>query len=413
MQKIIKTNSWLIKMLFLFSGLFLPKLFLVFFGFPLRLSIGSLNLEFFEGVMIPIIVIYILFSSPKGVFKYKDAIYIRFYKLFLFFCLVSLLYSSWKGAGIISLVKYTMLYLFYLIGRTEYQDSKQSILKYLSYLNISGYISIILGLLLLIFGLEHLFMGYRFSGALGGAPLFGCYMAFLSLFNYIYNKKIQIPFIIFSIALFSSISRTAIIVYFIVLFFIFVLKRLKERNLSIKPIIMFIILIFVFFMIPAKYNRLKGNILQSGTFVGRTVHWKWATQIIKEQPVLGKGLGYTKDLLSFGYNMEATGSGDMHQEYLKVFMESGFFAFICLIFSLLMALKNKISLFFKTDDKTQENNSLLLASFIISSATIMGADNYFSMYIHIGFLYFYLLGVSDKNISLSKNKEIDSNQKIY
>ena len=191
----------------------------------------------------------------------------------------------------------------------------------------------------------------------------------------------------------NRISVTALIIVTIIYFFKYdeIKKRLLKILIFTVPIgLAFMSLILSTFRISDEYGE-----AQTGTFEGRLIHWNWALDYFFKNPfirqIVGFGLNSTKEIffISNEYNGELTGSGAMHNEYIRIGFECGYIGLFFLIIFVINIIK-KIG-------SVDRNSSKILIGVTTAILICSITDNVLLTYNSFIFLSMYLIGYSGFN----------------
>ena len=348
MQKIIKT-------------LFL----LLFFVTPIILSpYNSESFEIPKMYFVYLLTIFIIFFHALNYFKKNTSLFVSHP---LNFPLIVFL-SSQIVATIFSIDRYTSFFGYYsrlnggLLSLLVFSLLFFIIQNYLNPKFIKKIIlfSLISGIIIAIYGiLEHFGIDKdiwpnddvmaRVFSTLGQPNWLAAYLCILIPLSFLFPQKIKYPlFLIFSICLFFTKSKTGIIAAIISLAIYFILKF----KLSKKYIFIFLIFSIPFAFYILKPNQVDPNLNITSSGEIRKIIWTGAINVAKLYPIFGTG----PETFAYSYywvrpdfhNLTSEWEflyNKVHNEYLNYLATSGFiglFAYLYFIFqSLKFIYKNK------------------------------------------------------------------------
>ncbi len=191
-----------------------------------------------------------------------------------------------------------------------------------------------------------------------------------------YSIFYLLPAMIMTFALFKSLSRGAILSFFISII-VFMFLQLVKRNTRRKAFLLLSIIIFSLIIVfSLDKGEVKSRIetlktpMKTDSAQTRTTAWKDTFQMFKDFPLFGTGLNSYQ--IIFPKYKSIFGSGKMffthaENDYIEMLAEIGIVGSICIILALIIFLRNVFYNFKREEDALKVT---LLASGISSFAAI-------------------------------------------
>lgn len=229
----------------------------------------------------------------------------------------------------------------------------------------------------------------RLISTAGGPPETSFILLIFSvIFLSFSNWKFYIPSVLLLILTGHRISILALVIC--TLYFMAVSKNNRNQliflGLCMSPLILF----FSGKILSLLRFKDKYGDLNTGTLDGRLVHWNWALHKFEHAPlfkkIFGHGINSTKEIFFTGnyYLGENTGSGAMHNEYLRLLIETGLSIFPVLLFLIVLVLKKSLVL--------SQSNSRIVIGLLISMLVCALTDNILYSYSSFMFASLFLIG---------------------
>lgn len=186
------------------------------------------------------------------------------------------------------------------------------------------------------------YLQYKFPHLLNVHPSYWSYLILIALILVLFHLKsisknnslkLSISWLILSANLWFLSSRTPLLVYLIIHLLFFLLIDTKKSKIYYIFLLIFIIATFCSLMYLPLLKSKLGLILEDE----RVVYWPQAAQIIKDNYfLLGEGLGQSGELIKRhiienGDSRERYLGYDLHNQFLRVYVDMGFLGFISLI----------------------------------------------------------------------------------
>lgn len=300
---------------------------------------------FIVGFIAFILIFIISKQERKIIISSFNSYIIKSILLFLFVCLLSLIFSkNFSHSQEVFFQRYLPYFLLFFIGYYLGKD--------LRFIYILTNIFMIGGLLVSIGGVIDLMINWFYGRAAtfyGKNVLWIEYLLFvLPLFitSSIFEQRLKIKLLAIiglffsSVCFFFSYSRGAWLSFILAAFILSIINK-KSKKLFLT---LFIATLFIILIIPSLRNRLLfGDSLNPVRWGDRIPMWGVAFYIFKEHPVLGIGLGnYEKNIYSYKTVHSFIEKNHLHAHniYLELLAETGIFGFVSFLLI--------IFLFFKT-----------------------------------------------------------------
>ena len=229
----------------------------------------------------------------------------------------------------------------------------------------------------------------RLISTAGGAPSTSFILLILSIIFLSFNNwKFYIPTIFL---LFLTGNRISILALIVCILYFTIINKKNRRQLVLLGIIAlpFAMHYFQKIMLLLRFTDKYGD-LNTGTFDGRLVHWNWALHKFENAPLLtklfGHGINSTKEMFfSLNYYLgEKTGSGAMHNEYIRLLIEMGISIFPILIIAITITIKRSL--------KLPQSQSKLVIGTLLSILICAITDNILYSYSSFMFISLFLIG---------------------
>jgi len=201
--------------------------------------------------------------------------------------------------------------------------------------------------------------------------MFSCFITLLSLYFYLKRKNFLylVLFIISTMGVFFSMTRTSIVALVISgLFFLWFAKPEKRRLLK-KINVLFLLLLLILIIISSQkflpvINMLKTfeNISEDQRFLNRFVGYRKMPKAFIERPIIGYGMGSAGDTL--GPRFKGKVHFTSHNLGFKILMETGLLGLGIYIFFFLAWFQKAFGLF-KSENTYVRNLSVLITSIVL------------------------------------------------
>lgn len=296
-----------------------------------------------------------------------------------YFILFGIFISILKGGSVstlFSMASFTLPILHIFVGACFASNKKNMNFSYAYF----GYAIIILTFILfasdLMFGSFPRGCGYegRWGGCIGRLEVYGFpnasmnYLAVASVFlgvfitrtTKIYIRNLAIlSLLMIGFIVLLSLSRSAVLVYFISLSFI-AFARWGPRVLFVIIILALLIIFFIndilnSFVISGLINRMQSALDSGDITTGRIGIWKEALILIYENPLFGKGFEAFSNFSDYG---------TAHQQFIEVLYKVGAFGFFIYFFPLAKSWVASMKYFRKKSQSTSVSDKILANGFV-------------------------------------------------
>src|SRR4030042_4716919 len=346
-------------------GYYLVIFFIPFTAFRgLSETYGYLTISKFVGFWIVIVILFYFFLKKIGSFDIKSNLWPL---LFLFFgiSLISSFISDYRLTSIDNIRQLVTSYIIFAL--TIIFLNQKSFTKTLPFIiiisiSISSLLAVIGYLFNIPFfaihvGTESLKRG---TGAAGDPNVLSAMVVFslpiLSYWFFITRKVLEktfiaVLFLINSIAMLSTYSRSGAIAFTAVLFLLVIVhrKRFKPKYFGFLALITLIIIVAAVMFIPISYwERQKSVTEAADTAINRRISYLYAGwDAFKENPIIGSGPGtftdtYAMSVYSLQYPKDESGERryPAHNSYVEVLVGTGTIGFIVFGLIILLVLRN-------------------------------------------------------------------------
>lgn len=384
----------------------LLKVNIILFGlFPLIPN----NFKGLPVITLAISALFIFFSTRKKSITIKPLLINSSLYLIYF---VSLLYTKNVYAGLSGLETSLSLIVFPIIFFLLLNESIKITIKDVLYFFIIFWLSTFL---FIVINIIHIFSFNNplittnfFRWAMNELPIIGEHSIYASIFiglslifsllkiKYFLRVVKLIPFLIINLVLIFfliSISSKTVMISLLTLSFILIITRF---NLKFRGTIILItssfFLLYLVYQIPFVRDRFKEIfaketyeiVNQNNSTSMRLGIWETAIKSIMEAPVLGYGIGDSKEELRDGYEDKSAilleGNYNSHNQFLSVWLNTGVIGFMIFCYFLYYNLnisrikKDKLFLFiiifyminFLTENLLERRSGVILFAFIIN-----------------------------------------------
>ncbi|NMH65362.1 O-antigen ligase family protein [Shewanella salipaludis] len=301
--------------------------------------LSLLNLEYLYSVpmwsrlaVLMVLFVVALPTKYKKVITDKDWISITLvifsYTIYSYFVMDEVYHASYFSAY------YLYISLAYFIGFYSDDFDFISLMKKI-------FLFYTLGTVILLFpGFEYFSLesgSYRLRTMVGGPPASSFMFLFFSVV-FISFKHFKYGYLSLFLMLLTG-NRIAMLASIIILFIFYFNDKTLRRQLSLLTLMSIPLVLFNLteLLIKLRFFDSYGD-TNMGTFDGRLVHWNWASEYFFNsdftKQILGNGVNSTKEIFfTFReFNGEKTGSGAMHNEYIRVIFENGILGFIMVFY---------------------------------------------------------------------------------
>jgi O-antigen ligase len=188
----------------------------------------------------------------------------------------------------------------------------------------------------------------------GGPPATS--FVYLTFFLFFFNYKFRFLAFFSLVLLILTGNRITILTSFFVIILNYLMNISIRKFLIISGSFILLVIIIIstnlgqLFLEKARFLDKNGS-LNLSTFQGRLVHWKWAIIHFDRSTIWGKlfghGINSTKRIFftTYTYNGEKTGSGAMHNEFLRILTENGLLGVLIVLgvfmYFFIVAIKRK------------------------------------------------------------------------
>ena len=326
-------------------------------------------------------------------FKFKKIPLFFPISIFLCFGFISVFYSIDKLTSSREFIRILSIFSIYSLSFFLIK-TKKAFKTLINVILISSLIPVILGIYQYSFhkGMTSDISGFsnRIYGTFAHPNSFAIYLLIILsilLFYFFYTRKLLfgVGVLFLSLLLCLTYSRIAWLGFILI---IFIIGMLKYRKLLLTSLC---ILLLVYLIIPSVSLRINElfELDPYGSVVWRIKLWKDMTEVFKEKPIQGFGIG-TFNVLTENIRGVKFGSTDAHNDYLKISVELGILGLISYLFLIFNLLKILWQRYIKgTSDKLiflenshknkllqeQKLFSLILFALCVSVFAMAFADN--------------------------------------
>lgn len=193
----------------------------------------------------------------------------------------------------------------------------------------------------------------------------------LGIFIYHNKSRNFFSIIVISFGIFAfifTLSRGAWLSFILSSCILFLLKYFNNPTIlknALKPItVLLVLLILLTLGSVSIFDRISTSIElnNDGSWQARLIVWKTTARMIKENPISGSGLGTFQWAYAKNKPPSITGRFyQTHNDYLQIFSEIGLFAFIPLIYGIIITCKTAIYKIFNSQSRFR--SGLIAGSF--------------------------------------------------
>lgn len=346
-------------------------------------SLGGIHLDGLR--LVGIVVVLGTIAVFKNYFLKRKSLLIYF--VFLLFAGFSLLYSNSKLDGLRLFFKLCFPYfIFITIINSNIKNEKLQQLQKAIF--IGGLVVILLSLFFILFGIGFITLPGdipRLRSTIGGAANLSFYLGLIGLYCYakfiFQNKKEYfLVFLLSFIICIFTITRIGIAAMLIGTLVLTLLARKKFFAVLILSGSIIVILFTpvrnrLFYFPVENINEIfSWDILRRINTQGRENIWRFVLPLFYNKPIFGAGLGSTTKYLLENFD----GPGVVHNEYLRILVETGIIGFSLFMLSYLIVFRRCISIF-KISKKERFLSALAIAGLVfyfIINITDNGIDYY-------------------------------------
>jgi O-antigen ligase len=269
--------------------------------------------------------------------KDKKAAFGRIEMIFCTFViirLISVAFSSFPASSSQSLYKEALYFLSFLPFSFYFRVLNNKDRKFIAgtFINISAVIAVI-GIVRFALNYEH-----RAASVVSGYATFSAYMivatAMLIIENYNeYSLEEKLLYILKGALILSGLvlamSRADIGVAVLIL-----LAALAFRKIKIVPILAMtaVAAAISFFAFTQNSKEIHSRIANPTTLSDRDIIWSGAYSLSAKHPMLGFGPRTFKDIFPYRAKLQDTEVGGWHNEYISIYIESGIFALLIILY---------------------------------------------------------------------------------
>jgi O-antigen ligase len=361
-MKKIEINKFFLK--FLFSLWFFFLIFPIIFieNYWVMLDLRSENIYLpLKIASLLIFITYVLFFLKIEKRITSVDLKIGFFVLFLFFCVIS---SLWSIKTFTTFGNAILLFFFYLAFiKTQ---------NFISFKDLFKFIPVIISSIIIISIFKYSLVGRNIGGIQPNLISQFCFVGIvMSMISY--DKKIKNIYIIFFITIiFLLNSRLYLILSFLSLIIFLILNGDTKRNIKYLFYFLFIIVIFVLLfsdLYKVSISYILDNVLliddpdrgiDSG-FTNRTYYWKVGLELFEEKKMFGYGFRSRENILSS--NIENISS---HSGFINLLLDVGLVGTILFFLSLAASMIKRIKLIYiqkKLGYKIDNFNLVIISNF--------------------------------------------------
>ena len=388
---------------------------------PFLTSLGGVNIDGLKLLgLVTVMIIYFLVRLNKVA---KLSYEFRFYVLFLILSFVSIFYSIGRSIdGFRLLMKLFFPFAVLILVRMEVQDNVD-IRKIRMAILVGGIIFSSIGIFNVLIGIGLVdYQGViQYSGGIIHQNILSHYLLVLSLFTLIsflyFKKKVYLLLTgLFLIQLFFTFSRVTIAAAAIGFSVVFLLRLPKVKSMIVSAVILGFLIFLIFgpspihtrmFFDPEEMSLRAflsnpSEILSRIDMKGRDKIWKYSIEnVFLPSPLKGGGVGSTNYIIEKEFEIV----GVMHNEYLRILVETGVIVFFIFLFAYLKFLKDMIAIFRKSPKKSQTSMFALLGFVsVVCYFTVALTSNVFDSYSQFSMYVFCFLGLAYRSYEIERVK---------
>jgi O-antigen ligase len=261
----------------------------------------------------------------------------------------------------------------------------------------------------------------QYSGGIIHQNIFSHYLLILSLFtfiSYLYFKK-KIYFLLmglFLIQLFFTFSRVTIAAAAVGFSVVFLLRLPKVKSLIVSAVILGCLIYLIFGPSPIRTRMFfdtegisvkafisnPNEVLSRIDMKGRDKVWKYSIDnVLLPSPLKGGGLGSTNYVIEREFEIV----GVMHNEYLRILVETGVIVFIIFTIAYLKFLRDMFVIFKKSQKRSQANMFALLGFVsVVCYFVVAITSNVFDSYSQFSMYVFCFLGLAYRSFEIENER---------
>lgn len=360
------------------------------------------------------LIVFIVFLFFSDQFSVQINIFFILFLAYIFYSSITVLYSINKADALFEVSKQILFFSVIYTFTIFYKDNKRIIKNFSKIISIINLIILIIGLYQIFsievkIGFSHINM-YHIKSVFANKNIFAEIILLffpISLYSFLYGNKlfkltgiINIIFNLFFIiillsrsswvAFASSIFVTSLfLILFLLKYLKKIIKRFAHKKITWISIFSFIAVIIISVSLYSKKDSIETFEKQISTFTDikrintedRIQLWKKTILLIKENPVLGKGLSSWKiEILKYGnHNLHSEDNKTFyqrpHNDYLWILAEQGLIGLLLYI-SLFFILFYYIIKIIKKTDKEENKIFFILISWILFSFMLISVFSF-------------------------------------
>jgi len=373
-------------------------------------TLGGINLDGLR--LVGIVSVLGVVAAIKGYLLKKGSLLVYF--CFLVVAFFTLFHSSAKLEGLRVLFKLTFPYLIFLVI-IKSNIKKQNLLNIQKSISIGGLIIIAITLIVVVLGKGFFTLPGdipRLRSTIGGASTFSFYIGLIGLYFYakfIFEHRIKyLPIYLFSLLFcIFSITRIGIGAMLVATLALTLLGNKKSWVVLIVIASIFIVLVGPFrnrlFLHPKSISEIFTlSALHAINTNGRENIWKAVMPLFFKHPIVGVGLGSTGPFL-----MEKFQSvGVVHNEYLRMLVETGILGFTLFMFSYLFLFFRCFIIFRISEGRDRFLPALAISGLILYSI-INITDNGIDYYAATAQYVWAYIGLCFLNFKLNNQERLE------